>query len=172
MVASMTRRLLLLRHAKSSWEAPSLPDRDRPLSKRGRSAADRMGRLLRERDLVPDVVVCSSSVRTRETLERLGLEGAETTLEDRLYGASGEELLARVREAPDVAGSLAVIAHNPGIQELAVELASGDAGSDADRLRAKFPTGALAVFEVDRSWSKMGADGATLRSFVVPKELA
>lgn len=168
----MTRRLLLLRHAKSSWDDPSLPDRDRPLSKRGRSAAERMGRFLREHDLIPDVVLCSSSVRTRETLERLGLRGVEATIEDRLYGAGGEELLARIGEAPHEVGSLAVIGHNPGMQELAVELASGDAGSDADRLRAKFPTGALAAFEVDGAWSELGASAATLRSFVVPKELA
>jgi phosphohistidine phosphatase len=166
----VAHRLLLLRHAKSSWDDPSLPDRDRPLTKRGRRAAERVGAHLRATAL-PGLVLCSSSRRTRETLERLGLEGTETVVEDRLYGAAADDLLRRLRELPEDVGAVLVVGHNPGIQDLAVELAGTDAGPDGERLRSKFPTAALATFEVDAGWAELGPRRARLRSFVVPREL-
>src|SRR5689334_6927644 len=91
------KRLYLLRHAKSSWEDESLADHDRPLSARGRRAAYAVGRYLREHGIEPELVLCSSSTRTRETLARIGLSGQ---VEPGLYGASAGELLTRVRELP------------------------------------------------------------------------
>lgn len=168
----MTRRLLLLRHAKSSWDDPSLADRDRPLSGRGRRAAERMGRYLVERELVPVTVLCSPSLRTRETLERLALGVTNVELEDLLYGATADELRTAVRDVSDDVDPVLVIGHNPGMQDLAVDLAGDQPGDDADRLRAKFPTAALAVFEVDGSWSELAAERSRLVSLVVPKELS
>jgi len=97
------KRILLLRHAKSSWDDPSLPDRERPLAPRGRRATERIARHLAQTDLRADLVLCSSARRTRETLEGLGdaLGQAETSFEDALYAASDEELLERLRALPE-----------------------------------------------------------------------
>src|ERR1044071_581082 len=103
------RRLYLLRHAKSSWDDESLADHDRPLSGRGRRAADAIGRHLRAEGIEPELVLCSSAARARETLARIGLTG---DVERDLYGASATELLARVRELPRSLESVLMIGHN------------------------------------------------------------
>jgi phosphohistidine phosphatase len=167
----MNHRLLLIRHAKSSWDDDSLADRERPLAGRGRKAAERMGAHLQNEGLRPDVVLCSPSRRTRETLELLEFSGAEVTYLDELYGASAGDLLASVREARDDAEVVAVVGHNPGIQDLSIELASHDAAADAVRLRQKFPTCALAIFDVDSGWRDIAIGRVRLASFVVPKDL-
>ncbi|HYZ14150.1 MAG TPA: histidine phosphatase family protein [Actinomycetota bacterium] len=167
----MNRRLLLIRHAKSSWNDASLSDRDRPLVGRGRKAAERMGSHLRDEGLRPDVVLCSPSRRTRETLDLLEFSGAEVMYLDELYAASQDELLASAREVRDDAEVVAVVGHNPGIQDLSIELASDDAAAGAVRLRQKFPTCAVAVFDVDGAWRDVAAARVRLVSFVVPKEL-
>jgi phosphohistidine phosphatase len=166
----MARRLLLLRHGKSSWDDPTMADPERPLAKRGRRAAERMGEHLRTADLVPDLVLCSSALRTRQTLERLALGAVETRLDDRLYAASDGEILARIRDVSDAA-TLLVIGHNPGMQDLAIELAGSDRAGAGTRVRERFPTGALAVFEIDGRWSELATGYARLASFVVPSEL-
>jgi phosphohistidine phosphatase len=167
----MAHRLLLLRHAKSDWADATLPDRDRPLAKRGRKAAELIGEHLAAETLRPDLVLCSSARRTRETWERLGLEGVETLVEDALYGASDEELIARLHAVPERSNAVLVVGHNPGVQDLAIALAGPDLGERAARLREKFPTGALAVFDVDGEWSGLSPGPARLSEFVVPREL-
>ena len=167
----MNRRLLLIRHAKSSWDDASLSDRERPLAGRGRKAAERMGAHLRSEGLRPDVVLSSPSMRTRETLELLEFPGAEVTYLDELYGASAGDLLASAREVRDDAEVVAVVGHNPGIQDLSIELASDDAAAGAVRLRQKFPTCAVAIFDVDGAWRDLATGRVRLASFVVPKDL-
>jgi phosphohistidine phosphatase len=164
--------LLLIRHAKSSWDDTSLPDRDRPLSARGRRAAERIGEHLRSEGLVPDLVLCSTARRTRETLERLALPEVDARFEDELYGAAAEEIQSRIRSVPPDAGSIAVIGHNPGMHDLAAGLGALDAGEAGVRLRAKLPTGGVAVFDVDEPWSRLGPEGVRLVAFVTPRELA
>jgi len=166
------RRLLLLRHAKSSWDDASLPDHDRPLATRGHEAADRMAGYLRSNAPGVDLVLCSSALRTTETLQHVGraFGNAETVVEDGLYGASDEELLQRLRAVPNDMDGVAVIGHNPGVQDLATALAGG--GDDLDRIRTKFPTGALAVLEFDGAWAGLSERGASLVAFVTPKDLA
>jgi phosphohistidine phosphatase len=163
--------LLLLRHAKSDWGDPGLTDHDRPLAPRGERAADRMRAHLLANDLQPDLVLCSSSRRTRETLDRLApaFAGAEILIEDELYGAGRDELIERLRAVPDELGTVAVIGHNPGIQDLALELVG--TGEDLDRAREKYPTGTLAVLEFDGPWRQLGPGSARLVSFVSPREL-
>lgn len=167
----MAHFLLLLRHGKSSWDDPSLADHDRPLAKRGRKAAERMGEHLRVAGLRPDLVVSSPSRRTRETLDRLGLEGPEVRLADAVYQATDDELLGLVREVPEAVGSILLIGHNPAMQELAVQLCGDDRGVKAQQLREKFPTGALAVFEIDGAWRKLVSGSARLVSFTTPRGL-
>jgi phosphohistidine phosphatase len=167
----MSRRLLLIRHAKSSWGDASLPDRERPLAGRGRKAAERMGAHLRNAGLRPDIVLCSPSRRTRETLELMEFPGAEVTYLDELYGASAPDLLASAREVRDDAEVIAVVGHNPGVQDLSIELAKDESTEEALRLRQKFPTCAVAVFDVDGAWRDVATGRVRLASFVVPKEL-
>jgi phosphohistidine phosphatase len=167
----MARTLYLLRHAKSSWDDPTLADHDRPLAPRGRRDAKRVAGHLRDLGVEPGLVLCSSSARTRETLEfLLPVIGGSTVLyEDGLYGASRDELLARVRSVPDEVESLMLIGHNPEMEDLALGLASS--GDELGRVREKFPTAALATLTFATSWSRLVPGDAVLESYVVPKQL-
>jgi phosphohistidine phosphatase len=168
----MSRRLFLLRHAKSSWKQPELADHDRPLAKRGRRAADAIARHMREQDIAPELVLCSTARRARETLERIqpALATAPVRHEPELYGASAAELLERVRGVPDGVASVLLIGHNPAIAQLALDLAGPS--PQRDDLGAKFPTGALATLVVPAaSWRGLGRDGAELVAFVRPRDL-
>lgn len=165
------KRLYLLRHAKSSWDEPRLADRDRPLAPRGRRASKAMAGHLREEGIAPALVLCSPSVRTRETLDRIGLEErSEARIEDHLYDASPGDLLEVVHRVADEVGSVMLIAHNPGIQDLAIQLAGP--GPGIDRVRKKFPTAALATLEHDGTWAELAPGTAELIAFVKPKELS
>jgi phosphohistidine phosphatase len=167
----VVKRLYLLRHAKSSWDEPGLADRDRPLAPRGERASKVMAEHLRDEGIAPQLVLCSPSKRTRETLARLGLEeGSEVRFEDELYAASAGDMLEVLQGVPDEVESVMVIGHNPGMEGLALELAAG--GDDLDRMREKFPTAALAALAFDGAWSELAPGGAELVSFVEPKELS
>jgi phosphohistidine phosphatase len=160
--------LYLLRHAKSSWDEPGLADHERPLAPRGRKASKKLALYLRDQEIRPDLVLCSSARRTRETLERIRSSLGEPVaeIEDGLYAADAASLLARLREVPEAVGSAFLIGHNPGLQELAILLAPSE-----PRLAAKFPTGALASFAIASPWSRVGETPAELTAYVVPREL-
>jgi phosphohistidine phosphatase len=171
-MAESPRLLHLLRHAKSSWADPDQADRDRPLTPRGRRAATRLAKRLGDDGVRPAVVLCSPALRTRQTLElvRPGLgDDVEVMLEDELYGASADELLARLRRLPAGLDSAMVIGHNPGLQELAV-LVARESGL-RDRARSHFPTAALATLAVrEDGWAALGPARADLVSYVAPRE--
>ena len=115
-------RIELLRHAKSSWDDPGLADRERPLARRGVKATARLREHLRRSGIAPDLVLCSPAARAVETWERVrdGLAGdMRVGIEAELYAASADQLLARLGQLPESAGSVLVIGHNPGIGELA-----------------------------------------------------
>jgi phosphohistidine phosphatase len=167
------KRLYLLRHAKSSWDDPTLADHDRPLAPRGRRATKVMAEHLRRKGIAPELVLCSPSRRTRQTLERVapGLnESAEVRLEPELYAGSAAALLEVLRKVPDEVKAVMLIGHNPGIQDLTLSLARG--GSEVARVRSKFPTGALATLELSGSWRELAPGCAGLMSLVKPKELS
>jgi phosphohistidine phosphatase len=168
----MPHQLLLLRHAKSSWDDPTLADRKRPLAKRGRRAAELIGEHLRAAGVRPGLVICSPSRRTRETLELLSLDGPEIRLEDAVYEASQKELAAVVRGLPEAVHSVLLIGHNPSMGDLATWLSGQDRTEAAGRLREKFPTGALAVFETEKTWRDLAPGGTRLVSFQTPRDLA
>jgi phosphohistidine phosphatase len=163
--------LSLLRHAKSSWDDATLPDHERPLAPRGRRDAKRIADHLRKLGREPDLVLCSTAVRARETLElvRPAFQESTVALEDELYAASAAKLLARIRFVPDAVTSVMLIGHNPGLQELALVLAS--AGDELERLEEKFPTAALATLAFEKAWSRLAPEDATLAAYVVPKQL-
>jgi phosphohistidine phosphatase len=165
--------LYLLRHAKSSWADPSLPDPERPLAPRGRRDAKRIAKHLVRLGIEPELVLCSAAERTRQTLElvRPAIDGtSKVRLEAELYGASSDELLGRLRAVPEAVASVMLIGHNPGLQDLALVLASD--GAELGRLRAKFPTAALATLTLPKtSWSRLSQADALLAAYVVPKQL-
>jgi phosphohistidine phosphatase len=166
------KRLYLLRHAKSSWKDSSLPDQDRPLARRGRRAAKAIARYVRERDIQPELVVCSTARRARETLDRIepALGTPAVRVEGDLYAASAEALLERLRSVPDTVGSVMLIGHNPGLQELALDLARRS--NTVAELEAKYPTAALATLKVlVASWQELDRDTAELVALVRPRDL-
>jgi phosphohistidine phosphatase len=167
------KRLYLLRHAKSSWDDITLADHDRPLAPRGLRAAKVMAEHLRRGGIAPELVLCSGSKRTRQTLTAIapGLgERADVQIRSELYAASAADLLEVLCRVPDQVQSVMLIGHNPGIQDLALSLARG--GPEIARLRSKFPTAALATLELEGSWRELVPASAELVSYVKPKELS
>lgn len=162
----MTRRLILIRHAKSSWDDPALSDHERPLNQRGRRAAPLIGAWLRENGYRPDEVLCSDAVRARETLAALGLDAPVTYL-SRLYHAEPETILAVLREAQGRV--VAVIGHNPGMAEFAERILA--APPEHPRFD-DFPTAATLVadFDID-DWPEAAFGTAGAVDFVIPREL-
>ena len=165
------KHLFLLRHAKSSWDDPGLDDHNRPLAPRGRRASALIAEHLREARIGPVLVLCSSARRTRETLERVlpVLDPVEVRIEPELYGASSEDLLLRLRRVPHEVEAVMMVGHQPAIQELALHLAGE--GSQLERMRAKFPTAALATLTFAGGWSELGHRSAELTAYVKPKQL-
>jgi phosphohistidine phosphatase len=176
MAGSPTRRLILLRHAKSAWP-DGVPDHDRPLASRGRRDAPAAGRWLRKSGCVPDRVMCSTAQRARETWqlaeEKLGAR-PPTVFTQRVYGATSGELLDLARHTPAGIRTLMIVGHDPGMQDLALELASaepGDEGLEAvSRVRIKFPTAAIAVLAFTGTWPKLAPGQARLANFAIPSD--
>lgn len=173
MAWKITKDLLLLRHAKSSWDDEALDDFDRPLAARGRKAAHLMAGWLSRHKAAPDLVLCSAALRTVQTLDlvRPALP-AETKvkIERGLYLASADQLLARIRRTDPAVGRLMLIGHNPGMEELAVGLAAGT-GRKSARMHEKFPTAALAWLRLRTGWDALQPGGAELLHFVRPADL-
>ena len=176
MVVTM-RQLILLRHAKSSWDDASMPDRDRPLNARGRRSAAVMRLAMQELGLSPDVVLVSTAKRTMETLEALEPWDDSPLIEpmDSLYLANPMQLLAALHGVAETVRSVLLIGHNPGLHDLALSLAGQEAlASPADMMRALasgFPTGALAEFVIAGSWWDLREGGGRLVRFLTPRML-
>jgi phosphohistidine phosphatase len=176
--------LYLLRHAKSDWADPATPDHERPLAPRGRKDAKRLGSYLHRAKLRPDLVLCSSAARAVETYEliadALG-HSAMLSVEDELYGASWQQVLARLTRLPgELAGELPagndmervlVIGHNPTLEELASQLAGDGDKAAISQLHGKFPTAALATLRFEGPWAGLAPGAAFLESLVTPAEL-
>ncbi|MEO1206229.1 MAG: histidine phosphatase family protein [Pseudomonadota bacterium] len=169
-------RLILYRHAKSSWEKLEQEDHERPLNERGSKAAPKMAKWLASNGFKPDLVLCSNAVRTRATLA-LTLPAFDAPLpdiviDDALYLASAEVILERVRVHAGRAPTVMVVGHNPGLQALSLSLV-GDGPSEALRaMSLKFPTAAVAVFDLGvLAFSDALAGRCKLIAFQVPREL-
>lgn len=166
----MNRRLILIRHAKSSWDDPALDDHSRPLNARGVRAAAAIGRWLASRGHVPDEVLCSTATRTRETwagiAAAMGLTLAPR-LVGRLYHANPETMLAVLREA--TGQTVAMLGHNPGLAAFAALLPRQP---PAHPDFARYPTGATLVldFPVD-DWAQLRLGTGVVRDFVTPRSL-
>jgi phosphohistidine phosphatase len=171
---SIMRQLLLLRHAKSSWDDAATADRDRPLNARGRRCAAVMRQAMRDLGLVPDLILVSTSRRTMETLEALEPWDDAPLVEplDSLYLANQMQMIAALHGVAETVRSVLLIGHNPGLHDLATALAGRRGGSEAERALADgFPTGALAEFVVAGSWWDLREGGARLVRFLTPRML-
>lgn len=162
------KTLLLMRHAKSSHKDGGLDDFDRPLNKRGKREAPRIGLLLKEENLVPDLIVASAAKRTRKTAELVAHESGfrgETHLTGDMYHASGTQLISLLEASPDWAGRVLLVGHNPGLEELLERLIG---------TYRPLSTAALAHLEIAiDTWQQIGAAGAAqLLKIWQPRELA
>jgi phosphohistidine phosphatase len=172
MASDTTRQLILLRHAKSDW--PDVPDAERPLAKRGRRDAPRMGRWLHEHGYQPDVVIVSAATRTRQTWDLVALElggSPAVRFEPRAYAASALTLLYLAQELPERYRAALLIAHNPGLSELAAGLAAPAAPPDGARPAVSLPTAAVAVLEFPGDWPALTTGHARLIALTTPADL-
>jgi phosphohistidine phosphatase len=168
------KELVLLRHAKSSWKNPLLHDIDRPLNRRGQRAALRMADWLSAARCRPDVVLCSTAARTRETLDfmRESLGRPVILYERELYLASAKRLLERLRKLPATTRKVLLIGHNPGLRRLVLQLVADRSSEERARIKVKFPTAALARFKINaKNWRDLGPDTARLLAFACPRDL-
>jgi len=169
------KTLYILRHAAAAPSGRDQGDEERPLTKRGHEEARGLGAHLSKGTPPPDWVLCSSALRTRETHASL-LENwrhdAELCTEDELYLASAGEMLARLREVPESAQRLLLIAHNPGAHELAYRLCADGESPEQQRLARQYPPAALCCLSFDGAWSDLRQGAGVLSAFLVPADLA
>ncbi len=167
------RRLILLRHAKSDRPA-GVADRERPLNPRGRRAAPAVGAHLAKAGFRPDLALISPAQRTRETWEAVaaGLGDPETRWQPEIYEAPAERILAVIRTAPDQAGTVIVVGHNPGLGDLASDLVGEGPREARSRLALEFPTAAYAVIDFDAArWAEVTPKRGRLERFVRPRDI-
>jgi len=169
-------RLILMRHAKSRWRSPGLGDFERPLAERGRRDAPRMGAYLAAAGFVPDVVLCSSAKRARQTMKRAIARFSrepELRLMDELYHAGPDDLLAILRRIDSALQTVMIIGHNPGLHTLALDLIRPGVAAGQhlhDNLEHHFPTAALAVLSFDvRRWRNLAEASGKLEDYTAPR---
>jgi len=167
------KTLTLLRHAKSTWDDAVARDFDRPLNRRGRKAARRVGEEMRRLGLEFDAVFASPAVRVRETLDEVEQgygRSLDASLDERIYLAAPETLLEIVRAADDAKGRLLLVGHNPGIESLAMAL-DGGSGLRA-QVAIKYPTGTLAEIELPAErWARIEPATGRIARFIRPRDL-
>ena len=171
------KTILLLRHAKSAWGQPGLADHERPLNRRGEGAAETMAEYIVHNAPRPDLILCSTAVRTRQTLaplvHRLANPAPPIALEKGLYLATESELLVRLRAVTEENRTILLIGHNEGIGELACALAGDGEPDTLAQLHEKFPTAALATLQLGEApWQDLAPGQAELMSFVRPRDIS
>ncbi|WP_327066538.1 SixA phosphatase family protein [Kitasatospora sp. NBC_01302] len=174
MSVNASRRIIVLRHAKADW--PEVTDHERPLADRGRHQAPAAGRWLADSGIDPDYVLCSTSLRTRETWKlaahELPKRARKTVFEDRIYDATAGEIIEVLQETPDAYADVLLVGHNPGVQNL-TEVLAGDAslGDELVQLRrGGFPTAGIVVLTFEGSWKDVEPGVATLVSYFAPAQ--
>ena len=169
--------LSLLRHAKSSWDEPDLPDHERTLSKRGTKAATEIGRYIERNEGRPELILSSDSVRTRATvslvLAELSGNPPEVVFDEGLYLALPAMILERLRKVKGGLKHVMVVGHNPGLHALALSLTGSGDHKAIQKMAMKFPTAGLAVITFDADdWNAIKPAAGTLKDFIIPRELA
>ncbi len=169
----MPRELLILRHAKSDWDTPAASDFERPLAKRGKKDAPRVGEWLYREGLIPRLIVSSPAQRARETALKvckcLDLPRKRIVWDQDVYDADLHTLLAVLARVPVAADLVLLVGHNPGLEELLRHLAGGDVEESPDG--KLLPTATVARLEMPNDWSALAPGCAALVSIVRPKQL-
>lgn len=169
----MSRQLLVLRHAKSAWDTDAPTDFERPLAKRGRKDAPRVGAWLRSEGLVPDHVVSSPAERARQTIlrvcEELGVDSDRIAWDPRVYGAGVDGLLSVLADCPQQAKTILLVGHNPGLETLVEYLGGEDVEIPEDG--KLLPTAAVASLKMPESWADLEEGSARLVSLTRPRYL-
>ncbi|MCG2622859.1 histidine phosphatase family protein [Arthrobacter sp. I2-34] len=165
------KRLMIMRHAKSAWP-DDVADHERPLAKRGHHEAPMVGRWMVENGSLPDFILCSSALRTRQTCtwvcSELGEKAPTPLLSDEVYAASGDRILHEINHLPGGITNLLVIGHMPGVQELAMRLASVESDEEAVmNMASHYPTSGLTVLEHAKEWAELDGRDAKVTNFVV-----
>ena len=168
------KRLLLLRHAKTEQANKDTPaDADRALTRQGEAEAPAVGREMQKRAYAPDLILCSPSRRTRQTLELANAElgsRARVEYDSAIYAAGARQLLALFRNLPDNIQQPLVVGHNPGFEDSLSLLAEPSPQQAGEHER--FPTGALAVLQFDiAAWRELSPHSGALVDFIRPKDL-
>lgn len=169
-------QLLLLRHAKSSWDDPGLADADRPLSKRGICAAAEIGQHMLKQALTPSLAPCSPALRARETwalvVRELNQQPPTRFVDDIYDFGTGEGLLEAIRREGGAEPRLLVIGHNPSLEGLAISLCDRDSGKLRTRMEKKYPTATLAIFDANLTdWSQLAPGTGRAKDFVRPRDI-
>ena len=167
--------LSLMRHAKSSWKDPTIPDHDRPLNARGKTEAPLMGKAVAKHGLAPDLVLCSTARRTRDTLELVLPElkkEPKIVYEDGLYHGTPQEMLDLLRQVPPSASQVLLVGHNPELQSFALDLIGSGAKHLKDRLETKYPTAGLVVVRFQAGdWKDVAVNSGKLELFLAPSDV-
>lgn len=164
------RRLVVLRHAKA--EPGAATDHARQLTGRGRKDALAVGRWLGEAGIKPDLTICSTAARAKETWALAAMEFGDdvaTNYERSVYNADLDELISLVREIPDEIGTLMVVGHNPTLHTLVLALSGAGSERALSQVRDSFGTAAVAVLDIPGKWSKLDTGQATLAEFALPR---
>ena len=168
------KRLLLLRHASANPTPADGDDHGRTLSQKGCREADRVGAHLAERDAAPSLILCSSARRAVETAERVCAAlpaPPRLEVEAELYMGGAASLLERLAALPDAESAVLLVAHNPGIQTLALRLARESAPRQHDRMASQFPAASLALLTLRAPcWAEVER-GGRLEAFARPRDL-
>lgn len=168
-----THHLLILRHAKSSWQSNVATDFERPLNNRGKRDAPRIGRWLIQQGLIPDYIVSSPAKRANKTVTKvcaeLELDNAQIRWDSRIYEANIGDLLRVLSECPESAKTVMLVGHNPGLELLTDYLCPGNLPVSADG--KLLPTAALALIEVSNNWNELKQSDGRLISITHPKHL-
>jgi phosphohistidine phosphatase len=171
--AALPRELLVLRHGKSDRDARARRDFDRPLAKRGRKDARCMGAWIRKEKALPDLVVCSTARRAKETAERaleeMGLDEGDVKWEPRVYEATLERLLQILGELPGAARRVLLVGHNPSLEDLVLHL-GGDGVENPDDGKV-LPTCGLALLRMPADWGRLKPGAGDLVELLRPRDI-
>lgn len=169
----MSRELIILRHAKSAWDTDAPTDFERPLAKRGRKAAPRVGRWLLQQGLIPDYVVSSPATRARQTVlavcDQMDISHDKFNWDQRIYGGGTGSLVSVLKESPGSAHRIMIAGHNPGLEMLLLYLCRGDVPNPPDG--KLMPTAAVAHLQIQPEWENLGRGTAKLLSITRARSL-
>ena len=167
------KTLHLLRHAKSSWNNAGLNDHDRPLNKRGRQSAKTIAAYFQQAKITPDLVICSTAVRARQTLDPIAKarKPPKVVIQRGIYEGMQQTIWEHLRNLPKSAKCVLLIGHNPSLHDLALTLVDAESGKLLPPQGSKFPTGAIASFRIKGAWRALQPHEAVLFSYKTPKQI-